>query len=785
MAPESASSAVVSKQLKEDAFLSQFLESQDNENETARVSFQMLAVSEQLAKLAQGISLLDKEINKQVCEKHEDLIAQAIWVEKLESILAIMQSHVQCLLASVDRLRLKIVEPFNKIKTQTVMLSRLHDTSDLLRRIAQIQQLTKKLPGQELVKSASFINEIVELSKDVDLSGLGIFEADQKLIKSEIARVQNQAKQLLSQGLQQYNFQQVSTAVEVLLHLGTFEKELNLIVEQALKDIENGAKKALDIQVLTQTPGDEKSAKQRGGPGRVTGSTFPGSNIANFRSKLWSSWENFLNTVVFSFCAQMAVLQAVLTKYLSISIVSVSSTSSVENVSKTAATFWPRVNEIMNKQLSHASQGSTFIKQALEGEYPKLLRLHLDLHKKLIKQCQPDKETIDCDVAAIFPSVHDFGHQFESAYLTHSVARLLNSVHQMFAGESVPSTEEVDSLIRVITSEMSVSLVDEALSCTVARNIGKAVRLFCLKSEQMLCASGEATQVIEPPTAGQKLNVSIANIVFYLISQLRRVLANTATSFPEAASAEVVKSFGNAENLEKIILTPLLASITDSIEAIILTMHQEDYSADEGSTNPSAYMRELREFVARVVSGYLAPFHNQPFILQSCKNVAIRTIDLFLRHVCLVRPLGRAGRAKLSNDFLQIEVDIQPLCKQVSELGKSYRILRYLRPLLTQTPEEIVKCPLIGDIIPYSLVLMLLFSHAPAKIMSPHQSANWSQARLSQWLDSHTNERDRLELISGTLHKYQQTVRQSNQTNFHPIFPIFMALLEKGFKSLA
>lgn len=71
-----------------------------------------------------------------------------------------------------------------------------------------------------------------------------------------------------SQRLNAYSFimfcLQVSTAVEVLLHLGTFEKELNLIVEQALKDIENGAKKALDIQVLTQTPGDEKSAKQRG-----------------------------------------------------------------------------------------------------------------------------------------------------------------------------------------------------------------------------------------------------------------------------------------------------------------------------------------------------------------------------------------------------------------------------------------------------------------------------------------------------------------------------------------
>jgi hypothetical protein len=41
-----------------------------------------------------------------------------------------------------------------------------------------------------------------------------------------------------------------------------------------------------------------------------------------------------------------------------------------------------------------------------------------------------------------------------------------------------------------------VSLVDVSLSCTVARNISKTVRLFCLKCEQMIVTDGEATQVI-------------------------------------------------------------------------------------------------------------------------------------------------------------------------------------------------------------------------------------------------------------------------------------------------
>jgi hypothetical protein len=61
-----------------------------------------------------------------------------------------------------------------------------------------------------------------------------------------------------------------------------------------------------------------------------------------------------------------------------------------------------------------------------------------------------------------------------------------------------------------------VSLVDVSLSCTVARNISKAVRLFCLKCEQMIITDGEATQVIGKFIICPLLSLGIETIIFIL-----------------------------------------------------------------------------------------------------------------------------------------------------------------------------------------------------------------------------------------------------------------------------
>lgn len=40
---------------------------------------------------------------------------------------------------------------------------------------------------------------------------------------------------------------------------------------------------------------------------------------------------------------------------------------------------------------------------------------------------------------------------FENAYLSRSISRLLDPVHNMFSGEGLPTHDEIDSLIRTIT----------------------------------------------------------------------------------------------------------------------------------------------------------------------------------------------------------------------------------------------------------------------------------------------------------------------------------------------
>lgn len=797
--------------LNNDEFLHQFVTKEQNIDTNYAAVTQGLAVAEQIKKLSEVILLLDKELQKQVLENHEDLLSQATWVEKLEGVLSSMQTHVQCLLSAVERLRGKIVEPFDKIAMQTLMLSRLHATSDLLRRVARIQHVCKRLnsvmqevesgSSSDLVKAAQSLHELSQLSEDVDLTGLEVLEADERSIRKHRNTVEKIAKNMLTEGLQSHNQNQVVTSVQVFYCMGMLNNVVTQIVTNAEQQITKSIKDALDVQYLTQVSNEQ--SKIRGAPGRAAMPSL--GNLSTFRSKLWSSLENLFESSVYRHCIQIALLERMLNKKMRDNLALSSQYSTYadllpENMRTLTVNIWNNITSLLAKQLIIASQSTSFLKQTLEGEYPKFLRLYLDLCKKLQAAEQVTdqgdsyvlRENEDKSNSGNFSFNRNVVTPFENAYLSCSVSRLLDPVNLMFSGETVPSHEEVDALIRTVTSELSVSLVDINLSRTVARNISKTIRLFCLKCEQMVVTGGEATQVIDASTPGQVTNVSIANLLHYLQGQVNRVLTNMKNSLPAESVTIVLEALANTENLTKSIINPLLASISDAIEAIILTIHNEDYSmmnitpqntsTSSKKVDPtcSLYMKELQGFISRAVTHYLVPFHNQEVVSKTCVPVAGRCIDLFLRHTSLVRPLGDGGRMKLAADFAQMELAVAPLCRQLAELGHSYKTLRALRPLLFMTPEHTANCAAVGEVIPHSLVLLSLFSRGPTELPSPHQSANWSISRFSQWLDCHPSEQERLELISGALQRYQQTVRQKGDTKFHDVYPIMVNLLEKG-----
>ena len=105
--------------------------------------------------------MLNCELHTQISSRHEDLLAQTTGIESLESVLEVMTSRIASLKELINRISLRITEPFNKLKvciggtwfeqylfffqSRTVQLARLQDATDLLRRLIRLFYLTKRL----------------------------------------------------------------------------------------------------------------------------------------------------------------------------------------------------------------------------------------------------------------------------------------------------------------------------------------------------------------------------------------------------------------------------------------------------------------------------------------------------------------------------------------------------------------------------------------------------------------------------------------------------------------
>lgn len=51
---------------------------------------------------------MSQELQKQVLAKHDDLLLQAAHATKLELVLNVMNTHVQCLFSNAERLKAQV-----------------------------------------------------------------------------------------------------------------------------------------------------------------------------------------------------------------------------------------------------------------------------------------------------------------------------------------------------------------------------------------------------------------------------------------------------------------------------------------------------------------------------------------------------------------------------------------------------------------------------------------------------------------------------------------------------
>lgn len=165
-------------------------------------------------------------------------------------------------------------------------------------------------------------------------------------------------------------------------------------------------------------------------------------------------------------------------------------------------------------------------------------------------------------------------------------------------------------------------------------------------------------------------------------------------------------------------------------------------------------------------------------------QLATRTIDLFIRHVCLLAPLNlETTRNQILTDLNQLEIALTPVCPVLSELGKPYKLLKGFKSLLSMKMEEIVASSIVGSAVSYSFAIQLLYRFSRDEMKMPHSVNGWSITRYCKWLDEHLAEIDRLNLLKAALESYVHTVRAKGQQSFCPVYPHMMTLLQKGLVS--
>ena len=877
-------------------------------------------LGEHLSKLSLCTNLLDKEIREQISVHHEDLLSQAINIETLEEMLDMVQTRIISLKSTSERLRVKIVSPYNELNLRIIQLSRLQSACDMLRRIKGIIHHSAKLKIQiqigvkDIVKSSQSLNELDFLLKNFEYNGIDIIEKDIHFIHKSKRDVEEQANNLFEIGLQHQNQTQVGTALQVYFNLGCLIskildvlKNLEIKFNKTSSDLLNPTNISIQATTTSGLAPNNASLHSSSSASNLLSMNAPGrssmpqiGSMSQFRASLWSNIEKLMDNF-YDTCSQIVQMQKILIKkkdlltnsyynldasshqemnlnknfkikiYLKLNeekIVdfeqklidpeqtTVSTNEGSENerdlneqIKKSIEflySYFEALIDSLNKNLQQSCLHSNHVKQTLQNEYPKLLKLKNDLWQRLI-QLNPliEKYIYPQQVQKqVYQTSYELLNkcfiELENSYLTRSLNSLFDPINLIFCQTQATTLSSVvasanssstsaqgsnDSITKILShSDLEqyfkaiqtqlqllqydlinkspnmniIQRINESFSYKIVKNIIKSIQMLINKSEQYLSQTQPSNKLSN--LSDYQASIECINLLNEFYELVQKLINDTKQQF----SFELNDIFRtqltdvlNNQLLEfmRTSLTPIYQYTSDCIEAIILTMHNEDFN-----TPNSLYLKELQQVLSRICKEYLLLYNCKSIIVDYLKLLSTRLLDLFIRHSIFIKSGTNKIRKHLLNDLQQIELVItNNLFTKVNDLGIFYKYLKSYRHLLQLTidyseqngsgGENIISfdqqfidsIKQISDSLPVNIILHYLIStFATNEIKLP--MSEWTFSKYSQWLDKHSNEKDRLIVLKNSIEDYVSFIKQKNEKQFTPVYPVLVDLLEKGLQ---
>ncbi|XP_075152668.1 conserved oligomeric Golgi complex subunit 5 four way stop [Haematobia irritans] len=739
----------------------------DEEDITALAAMN-LTIQDQIVELSKRLNNVNEELQQQVRDKHGALLQQATHAGRFDAALNSLADDVQKIRSSGYRLKNQVDNQFQLIENRTKVLSRLHELSHLLRSSKTLLTLTVKLKAtKDILKQAELHYELNELIEDPDLKKIEFVQSARNYVINSRQKIRNLTQMQLVTGLQERNEQQICNALKIFMNFNTLENSLNNLVTTFISELEQSLKECFagnDISVLSKNDHSKpittspRSSTTIRGPGKTPQLT----TTQNFRAKFWKSLHWLIYDELYEYCAQILLLKKALEQVQQFN--GLINTNSAEQM--TQLRFWQASQELLKKYFQECP---AHITQTLQEGLSKLLSSVRGLEEKLNR-----KFVFDDDLFA----------PLEVGYVTKCAANM----KACLAGVDLPNNETVDNFIRVASSELSNSLVDTRLGNAISAVFISCSKDFCTKLEAQIKLGPDSVQVVDLPNTQQIQNTLLANILFYFKDSVKRMLCDLGQQLEKtqtSAKTDITKSLEQADILITTILQQIMDSIISTINIIILSIHREPGLNTEkiSTAGPSMYMKELQEFIQRVWHSHITSYEDKEIVTKCGQEVAKRCINYFIHNLSILRHLSQAGRQRLKNDCMHMENTLKPLSTNLSELGNAARMLRAMSFLIVQSPLDLVKQNVgVDSLVPSYIILLLLFGYAGPELQSPHTTVNWSNERFIEWLEGHTNEREKLELISGALQRYRDNVRRKKSEQYDEVYPLMVEYFEKASK---
>ncbi|RUS18936.1 Golgi transport complex subunit 5-domain-containing protein [Endogone sp. FLAS-F59071] len=502
--------------------------------------------------------------------------------------------------------------------------------------------------GRNLAKAALTLNELDSILAESDLQGIDVVESEIPIIQQSRERILAEADRVLDNGMKTENQADIASALQVFYNLRQMVPKVHTIVDTILGELLRQIKHVVDMQSLNKqvkgiatfnfflrctcitmkhassnlkpillvnrnvsTPhlslesGGSHSTNIR----RLNDPTS--TNVALWTQALWGRMEKLMDFMG-DCCIKLYVLERVLERKRD----PLTHVAFIEEVVKTmddgnnlVRQFWKVLSANFEKELRDATKAveprsaSTIKGNCLDLTCP-ISDLERCFYIRIIEAALPGIQ--------IIPTVHSPEYvlmlrsinSFETAFLSRSLTRMYDPINAAFPSSgplsrNPPSRNDVTNVVRTISSELDTAKFDAGLLRAVAKNVVKALSMYCMKCEGLIATDPSAYQVVGPGpmSNSQNMNVELINNLYAVYQSVWKVLEE----FPDFVVDIVRDGVEATHRLMLSIGEPLVDHIIAELEAVVLKIHREDFSRQtsrnyintqqDGSS--SVYMTEL------------------------------------------------------------------------------------------------------------------------------------------------------------------------------------------------